>query len=38
MKCPQALKWIGVLAAIAAVYGFISMYPDMQRYMKLEKM
>jgi hypothetical protein len=38
MNCPQALKWFGVIAAIATVYGLISMYPDIQRYIKLERM
>jgi len=38
MKCPESLKWIGIIAGIAAVYGFVSMLPDMRRYIKLERM
>ncbi len=38
MKCPQSLKWIGILAGFAAAYAFIAMYPDMKRYIKLERM
>lgn len=38
MKYPESLKWIGAAAAIAAVWGFISMYPDLKRYIKLERM
>lgn len=38
MKCPQSLKIIGVVAAIAATLGFISMLPDLKRYIKLERM
>ena len=38
MNCPQSVKWIGVLAGIVALYAFISMYPDMKRYVKLERM
>jgi hypothetical protein len=37
MKCP-ALKWIGVVAAVVTAYVVISMYPDIQRYIKLEGM
>lgn len=38
MNCPQSLKWIGILAGIVVAYGIISMYPDMRRYVKLERM
>ena len=38
MKCPQSLKWIGIIAGVIAAYGFITMYPDMKRYIKLERM
>jgi hypothetical protein len=38
MKCPESVKWIGIIAGIAAIYGFVSMLPDMRRYIKLERM
>lgn len=38
MNCPQSLKWVGAIAAIAGAAMFISMYPDLKRYIKLERM
>jgi uncharacterized protein (DUF4213/DUF364 family) len=38
MKCPESLKWVGAAAGIAAIWAFISMYPDLKRYIKLERM
>ena len=34
----RGLKWVGIAAAVAAVFAFISMYPDMKRYIKIETM
>jgi hypothetical protein len=38
MNCPQSVKWIGVIAGIAAAFMFVSMYPDLKRYIKIESM
>lgn len=38
MNCPQSVKWVGYIAAVVAVWAFISMYPDLKRYVKLERM
>ena len=34
----KSWKWIGVAAAVAAAWAFVSMLPDLKRYMKIESM
>ena len=34
----RSWKWIGIAAAVAGAWVFISMLPDIKRYLKIESM
>ncbi len=38
MTCSQSVKLIGVVLAVGAAAMLVAMYPDMKRYIKLERM